>query len=65
MGFNQVFKNVKKVEDISKGYVICRKNGKNYLEKNGKCYELPDGNIDMVNSGIFINGEKIYVEQFE
>lgn len=50
--------------DKELGFRVYEKNGKNYLEKNEKVFELPSGLITIIDSCVHINDKKINIEEF-
>lgn len=64
MAFNQVIKSVKNITDTKRGFCIYTKDGKNYLKRDEKEYELPSGNISMRNSDIFIEGKMLDLDEY-
>lgn len=59
MAFAMKIKSLKNYVDLKTGVKIYVKEGKNYLERNGKTFELPSGIISMEDSKIFIDGKSI------
>lgn len=57
-------KGIKTFIDKEIGYKVFVKDGKNYLEKDGKVFELPSGDINIINSIVFIGKEKIDISNY-
>lgn len=64
MAFAMKIGSLKKYTDIANGVKIYAKDGKNYLEKDGKTFDLPSGNISLDGKKVYIDGNLVYTGNY-
>lgn len=64
MAFAMKIDSLKKYTDIMTGVKIYAKDGRNYLERDGKTFDLPSGNISLDEHKIYIDGNLIDVKKY-
>lgn len=64
MAFNMRIDSLKKYTDVMAGVKIYKKDGKNYLERDGKTFDLPSGNISLNGHNLCIDGIFIDIEKY-
>lgn len=64
MAFAMKIDSLKKYTDIMTGVKIYAKDGRNYLERDGKTFDLPSGNINLDGHKIYIDGNLIDVKKY-